>query len=105
MTTPLSEGQRPRSVDGPSRSRLIPARLYLADVARVGGAGLRSHPARVFLSALGIAIGIGAMISVVGISTSSQVHLARELALLGTNLLTVTPGQSFTGEQAHLPDN
>jgi putative ABC transport system permease protein len=58
---------------------------------------------RVFLSALGIAIGIAAMISVVGISTSSQEDLNRQLDALGTNLLTVAPGQSIGGDQSHLP--
>ena len=41
------------------------------DVLRVGAAGLRTRPLRAFLSALGIAIGIAAMIAVVGISSSS----------------------------------
>ncbi|MBO3748146.1 ABC transporter permease [Streptosporangiaceae bacterium NEAU-GS5] len=74
------------------------------DVARVGGAGLRARPLRVFLSALGIAIGIAAMLSVVGISASSQEDLNRQLAALGTNLLTVSPGQTLFGERSHLPD-
>ncbi|MFF0445134.1 ABC transporter permease [Streptomyces sp. NPDC004609] len=74
-----------------------------ADVMRVGGSGLRSRPMRVFLSALGIAIGIAAMVGVVGISTSSTEDLDRRLAALGTNLLTVTPGQDFGGGGAHLP--
>ncbi|MFC5801726.1 ABC transporter permease [Streptomyces formicae] len=80
-----------------------PARLSPADVVRVGGSGLRSRPMRVFLSALGIAIGIAAMIGVVGISTSSSEELNRKLNALGTNLLTVSPGQSFGGGNAHLP--
>ncbi|MFJ8795288.1 ABC transporter permease [Streptomyces sp. NPDC102462] len=87
------------------RPRPKPARLSPADVLRVGGSGLRSRPMRVFLSALGIAIGIAAMVGVVGISTSSTEDLDRRLAALGTNLLTVTPGQSFAGGTAHLPDD
>ncbi|MGP3974512.1 ABC transporter permease [Streptomyces sp. 8N114] len=79
------------------------ARMSLADVLRVGGSGLRARPMRVFLSALGIAIGIAAMVGVVGISTSSREDLNRKLDALGTNLLTVTPGQSFSGEEARLP--
>jgi putative ABC transport system permease protein len=71
---------------------------------RVGLVGLRTRPLRVFLSALGIAIGIAAMLSVVGISTSSREDLNRQLAALGTNLLTVGPGQTLFGEQSHLPD-
>ena len=88
----------------PGRERPRPARLSPADVLRVGGSGLRSRPLRVFLSALGIAIGIAAMIGVVGISTSSQEELNRRLDALGTNLLTVGPGQSFGGGEARLPD-
>ena len=49
---------------------------------------------RAFLSALGIAIGIAAMIAVVGISSSSRAELDRQLDALGTNLLTVAPGTS-----------
>ena len=86
-----------------SRPTLAPPRLALADIARVGAVGLRARPLRVVLSALGIAIGIAAMTAVVGISTSGQQHLARELAKLGTNLLRVAPGQTFTGRPAHLP--
>lgn len=87
------------------RPRLSPAHLSPRDVFRVGGAGLRTRPLRVFLSALGIAIGIAAMLSVVGISTSSREDLNRRLAALGTNLLTVGPGQSFFGGDTHLPDD
>jgi putative ABC transport system permease protein len=57
----------------------------------------------VFLSALGIAIGIGAMLAVVGISTSSRAELDRTLARLGTNLLTVAPGSTLFGDAAKLP--
>lgn len=80
-----------------------PARLGPGDVLRVGAAGLRSRPMRVFLSALGIAIGIAAMIGVVGISTSSRAQLQVALDRLGTNLLTAGPGQDFFGDAAKLP--
>ena len=83
---------------------LRPARLRPSDVMRVGGAGLRARPLRVFLSALGIAIGIAAMIAVVGISTSSRADLERTLDRLGTNLLTVGPGNKmFSSAKARLP--
>jgi putative ABC transport system permease protein len=80
------------------------SRLRPGDVARVGAAGLRTRPLRVALSALGIAIGIAAMISVVGIATSSRENLNRQLAQLGTNLLRVAPGQSIFGDHSHLPN-
>ncbi|GAA1609184.1 ABC transporter permease [Catellatospora bangladeshensis] len=87
----------------PALPRLHPARLRPRDVLRVGGVGLRTRPVRAFLSALGIAIGIAAMIAVVGISSSSRAELDRTLEALGTNLLTVTPGRTMFGEDAQLP--
>ena len=83
---------------------LPPARLRAPDVLRLGGNGLRTRPMRVFLSALGIAIGIAAMVAVVGISASSRAQLDRQLAALGTNLLTVEPGNDVFGGNAVLPD-
>jgi putative ABC transport system permease protein len=71
---------------------------------RLAAYGLRSRPLRVVLSALGIAIGIAAMVAVVGTSTSSRAQLNRLLGTLGTNLLTVAPGTTLFGEQATLPD-
>jgi putative ABC transport system permease protein len=73
------------------------------DVVRVGAAGLRTRPSRALLSALGIALGIAAMVAVVGISSSSREQLNRQLAALGTNLLTVSPGQTVDGQDAKLP--
>ncbi|MFG6195322.1 ABC transporter permease [Nonomuraea sp. JJY05] len=83
--------------------RPAPGRLGPADVLRVGAAGLRARPTRVILSALGIAIGIATMIAVIGISSSSREQLLRQLDKLGTNLLTVTAGQTMFGEEAKLP--
>jgi putative ABC transport system permease protein len=54
---------------------LEPARLLPFDVVRLAAYGLRARPLRVVLSALGIAIGIAAMIAVVGISTSRRAQL------------------------------
>ncbi|NUT43943.1 MAG: ABC transporter permease [Thermoactinospora sp.] len=85
------------------RPRLSPARMRPRDVLRVGGVGLRTRPLRAFLSALGIAIGIAAMIGVVGISSSSSAELDRTLSALGTNLLTVSSGTTLLGEAAQMP--
>jgi putative ABC transport system permease protein len=84
---------------------LSPARLRPSDLLRLGGYGLRSRPLRAVLSALGIAIGIAAMVSVVGISTSGQADLDEKLAALGTNMLTVAPGRTMFGDDATLPDD
>jgi putative ABC transport system permease protein len=83
--------------------QLDAVRLRTSDVLRVGSSGLRARPGRVVLSAIGIAIGIAAMISVVGISSSSRAELDRQLSTLGTNLLTVTPGNTIGGVTASLP--
>ncbi|MFJ9448033.1 ABC transporter permease [Kitasatospora sp. NPDC101235] len=87
-----------------SRAALKRTRLRPADVARVGAVGLRTRPVRAALSALGISIGIAAMVAVVGVTSSSRLDLEHRLARYGTNVLTVTPGTDFSGAQATLPD-
>jgi putative ABC transport system permease protein len=79
------------------------SRLLPADVLRVGSIGLRTRRLRAALSALGIAIGIASMVAVLGISQSSKADLLAQLDKLGTNLLTITPGESLLGEAATLP--
>jgi putative ABC transport system permease protein len=79
------------------------SRLTALDVLRVASVGLRTRRLRAALSALGVGIGVAAMVAVLGISESSKAGLISELDKLGTNLLTVQPGQSFFGENASLP--
>jgi putative ABC transport system permease protein len=81
----------------------VSARLRVDDQARVASIGIRARPLRATLSALGIAIGVAAIVAVLGLSSSSQAGLLSEIDRLGTNLLTVSSGQSFTGETAQLP--
>ncbi|NBE84767.1 ABC transporter permease [Micromonospora rubida] len=80
-----------------------PGRLHPADLARTASVGLRNRRMRAVLSALGIAIGVAAMVAVMGLSASSQAGLLAEIDKLGTNLLKVTPGQSLGGGDATLP--
>jgi putative ABC transport system permease protein len=78
------------------------SRLTGRDLLRVGSNGLRTRRLRAFLSALGISIGIAAIVGVLGISQSSKAGLLAELGRLG-NLLTVAPGQNLFGVNAQLP--
>jgi putative ABC transport system permease protein len=89
----------------PGRDRFDAARLAPGELLAVAFQGLRTRRLRAALSALGIAIGIGAMVAVVGVSASSQANLLAEIDSLGTNLLTVTPGQNFEGNTEVLPDS
>jgi putative ABC transport system permease protein len=82
---------------------LASRRLGLADLARVASVGIRTRRIRAALSALGIAIGVAAIVAVLGLSASSQAGLLAEIDKLGTNLLTVQNGQTITGQDAELP--
>jgi putative ABC transport system permease protein len=79
-----------------------PGRLRPWELVRLAGSGLRARKLRAALSALGIAIGIAAIVAVLGVSASSQANLLAELGRLG-NLLTVAPGQTITGSATPLP--
>jgi putative ABC transport system permease protein len=82
---------------------LAPRRMRVGDLARVASVGLRTRPLRAGLSALGIAIGVAAIVAVLGLSSSSQAGLLSEIDRLGTNLLTVSNGQGLTGKTSQLP--
>jgi putative ABC transport system permease protein len=82
---------------------LTPRRLRPTDLARLASIGVRTRRLRAALSALGIAIGVAAIVAVLGISSSSQAGLLAEINQLGTNLLDVSTGQSFTGQSVPLP--
>jgi putative ABC transport system permease protein len=86
------------SVDLPA-SRLLPR-----DILRVGSIGLRTRRLRAALSALGISIGIATVVAVLGVSESSRAGLLAEIDRLGTNLLTVTAGQTLDGSESILPE-
>jgi putative ABC transport system permease protein len=89
---------RPSVPAAPSAARLRPS-----DLAALASIGLRTRKLRAALSALGIAIGTGAIVAVLGLAASSEAGLLSEIAKLGTNLLTVTNGQTFSGVTAELP--
>jgi putative ABC transport system permease protein len=78
------------------------SRLSRRDLIRVGSLGLRSRRVRAALSALGIGIGIAAIVGVLGISQSSKTGLLNELGQLG-NLLTVQPQSNGFGQTTELP--
>jgi putative ABC transport system permease protein len=84
-------------------ARPAAARLRLSDLAALASIGLRTRKLRAGLSALGIAIGVAAIVAVLGLAASSTAALLTEISQLGTNLLTVTNGQTFTGTTAELP--
>lgn len=86
-----------------SLGALPASRLPLADALRLGAHGLRTRRARTALSALGIAIGVAAMVAVLGVAESSRTRVLDQLDRLGTNLLTVAPGDGFFGEEVTLP--
>src|SRR6266540_2379943 len=79
------------------------SRVRVADLFPMGTVGLRTRRVRAVLSTLGVAIGIAALVAVLGITRSSQADLLGRIDRLGTNLLTVVNGRTFGGDEAQLP--
>src|SRR6266536_714345 len=79
------------------------SRMRPADLVPVGTIGLRTRRVRAMASALGIAIGVAAIVAILGITRSSQSNLLAQLDQLGTNMLTVANGQTFGGGETELP--
>lgn len=89
--------------DSARGSRLAPSRFRIGDVLAVAGNGFSTRKVRTALSALGITIGIAALVAILGLSESSRAELKAQIAALGTNLLTVEPGGGFGGGDGVLP--
>ncbi len=84
-------------------AKLAASKLRFLDVLAVGSSGLRTRKARTALSALGVTIGIAAMVGVLGLSESSRADLRAQIEALGTNLMTVQPSGGFGGGDGVLP--
>ncbi|MFB6837155.1 ABC transporter permease [Streptomyces sp. NPDC056361] len=78
-------------------------RLRPTDLLRLGMIGPRTRKTRSALSALGICLGIAAVIAVTGISSSNQAHLLARLDQLGSNLISVSPGKDTEQRPVPLP--
>lgn len=81
------------------------SRLRWADLLPLATVGLRTRRGRAALSILGVAIGIAALVAVLGVTRSSQADLLGRVDRLGTNLLTVVNGRTIAGGEAELPAN
>jgi putative ABC transport system permease protein len=81
----------------------VPARVGMLELTREGMLGLRGRPGRAALSALGVAIGVAAMVAVLGIGAASRAGLLAQISELGTDMLTVAPGHTLFGANAELP--
>ena len=82
---------------------LQPSKLDVGDLIRTATIGIRSRKRRSALSALGIMIGIAAMVAVLGLSQSSKSELLTQLERLGTNLLTIEPNEGLGMGSGTLP--
>jgi putative ABC transport system permease protein len=87
-----------------ARRRRWRSRLRPGDLLSVGTYGLRGRKGRAALTAVGIAIGIAAIVSVFGISASSRADVLAQIDALGTDLLVVRAGNDVFGAGSHLPE-
>ena len=70
--------------------------MRFGEIVSVALLSLRATKARAFLTALGIVIGVGAVITMISLGSGAQASVESQLAALGTDRLSISPGQSFT---------
>jgi putative ABC transport system permease protein len=69
--------------------------MQLLEILRVALSSLRATKARAFLTALGIVIGVGAVITMVALGSGAQMQVQSQLDALGTDRLSISPAQSW----------
>ncbi|GAC1646901.1 MAG: ABC transporter permease [Candidatus Dormibacteraceae bacterium] len=71
--------------------------MSLFHTIETGMRSLLGHRLRSVLTTLGILFGVAAVIATVGIGQASSDSVAARITSLGTNLLTISPGSTFSG--------
>jgi putative ABC transport system permease protein len=71
--------------------------MLVGEILRVALGAIRANKMRAFLTTLGIIIGIAAVITMVALGEGAQRSVEERLSQLGSNVLTVRPGQEFWG--------
>jgi putative ABC transport system permease protein len=66
------------------------------DLLRLAIGALRAHRLRSFLSMLGIAIGVAAVILLTSIGEGTRVYVLSQFTQFGTNIIAINPGKSKT---------
>jgi putative ABC transport system permease protein len=69
--------------------------MLIGEIIQVAIGAIRANKLRSFLTALGIVIGVGAVITMVSLGDGARKAVQEQIESLGTNLLTVYPGQGF----------
>jgi putative ABC transport system permease protein len=68
----------------------------VGDLLHLAWGALRAHRLRSFLSMLGIAIGVAAVILLTSIGEGTRVYVVSQFTQFGTNIIAVNPGKSKT---------
>ena len=92
----VREGERDKPLLRPAE-RECPAQgrwARLKEALHSAWCALRTTPVRSFLTALGVVVGIAAVIAMVAIGDGARRQVADQIASLGTNLLLVLPGSA-----------
>ncbi len=71
--------------------------MLIGEILLVALGAIRANKLRSLLTMLGIVIGIAAVITMVALGAGAQKSVQERLQALGTNVLTVSPGQQFMG--------
>jgi putative ABC transport system permease protein len=70
--------------------------MQALDLLRLSGSALTHHPLRSLLSALGIAVGVAAVILLTALGEGLHQFVLGEFTQFGTNIVAVTPGKTKT---------
>jgi len=69
--------------------------MLFGEIIQVALGAIRANKLRSFLTALGIVIGVGAVITMVALGSGAQKAVQDQIEALGTNLLTIYAGQAM----------
>ena len=75
--------------------------MLFDETIKVAFGAIRANKMRSVLTMLGIVIGIAAVITMIALGNGAKKAVSERLQSLGTNVLSVNPGQQMFGGNAH----
>ena len=89
----------PVAATGPRRRGRLMGGVSLGESLRIAITSLRANKLRTVLTMLGIIIGVASVVALMAIGNGAQASITSQISSIGSNLLTVFPGQQRRGPQ------
>ena len=97
LSNDITTDRRAAPAESPAPAALLPSSIRLGETLRIALKALLGNKVRSFLTALGVIIGVAAVVVLLALGRGAQEQITERLTANGANILTVVPGSLGRG--------